>query len=764
MPILRIDARSVLLEQVIVVTPCCLLEQMDGLRIVQVFFLVAPFLVPAHTAQTLVHAQIIRVKCTLVHGHAALCDIIQINTAHTADSIREVFVHNAFADAQCLENLRTLVGLDGGNTHFRCDLDDTRNQCVNIRLACLGVILIHQATVNHIIQGIQCQIRIDCACAKAQQRCEMMHLARLCGLDDKRNCSVLSGAYQIGLQGSHCKQRRDRQMIVVYATVCQNQNRCTLGVCLFCLLIQVFDGIVQGNVLGIQHGDICSFQSVNIHATNLHQIQVRQNRVVDFQYPAVPLILFQDVAGNAQINRGIRDNRFSDGVDRRIGYLCEHLLEVVEQRRILFGHRRDRCICTHCRSRLAAVQCHRHHHVIQRFISIAKRTLQPEQFLAAVAERALVRHFQFAEAEQVVIQPLAVGLTLCIVIFQALIVDQLALDGIYQQHLARMETLFLYDLFCRDIVQCADLRGQDQTSVIGHIVPGRTQTVSVQDSAHDITIGEDDGCRTVPGFHHSCIVLIERTLFPAHSRDVLPRFRNGHHYCQRQIHAGHGHEFQCVVQTGRVRATHIQHGENILHAVIQCLAVENVLTAQHLIHVTGNGVDLTVVYHHTVRVRTLPAGVGVGAETGVDNTDCRMIIRAVQIVVEQTELFYQEHTFIYNGTAGAGHHIGLAVPLFEYHPCNVQLPVKFQTLCTVLRLFDECLHDVRHTVQCLCTQNIRIYWHFTPAQKFQVFLFQHLFKGLHCLFILFLGLRKEEHCNTIFPLVADGDACLFGYL
>lgn len=89
-------------------------------------------------------------------------------------------------------------------------------------------------------------------------------------------------------------------MIVVYATVCQNQNRCTLGVCLFCLLIQVFDGIVQGNVLGIQHGDICSFQSVNIHATNLHQIQVRQNRVVDFQYPAVPLILFQDVAGNAR--------------------------------------------------------------------------------------------------------------------------------------------------------------------------------------------------------------------------------------------------------------------------------------------------------------------------------------------------------------------------------------------------------------------------------------------------------------------------------
>ena len=138
-----------------------------------------------------------------------------------------------------------------------------------------------------------------------------------------------------------------------------------------------------------------------------------------------------------------------------------------------------------------------------------------------------------------------------------------------------------------------------------------------------------------------------------------------------------------------------------------------------------------------------------------------MIIRTIQVVVEQTQLLDQKHTFIYNGTAGAGYHIGFAVPLFEYHAGDVQLPVEFQTLFTVVRLLDERLHDVRHAVQSLGAQNVRIYRYFTPAQKFQMFLFQHFLKSLHCLFVFFLGLREEEHGDTIFPFAADLDSSFF---
>ena len=239
---------------------------------------------------------------------------------------------------------------------------------------------------------------------------------------------------------------------------------------------------------------------------------------------------------------------------------------------------------------------------------------------------------------------------------------------------------------------------------------------------------------------------------------MLPRLRNQHHDCQRQIHTGHGHKFQRIVQTGRVRTADIQHGENILHTGIQCLAVQDVFPAQHLVYVTSNGIDLTIVYHHAVRMRTLPAGVGIGTETGVHNTDCRMIIRTVQVMVEQAQLIYQEHALVYNGTAGTGNHIGFAVPLLKYHPCDIQLPVKFQTLLTVIRFFNKCLHNVRHAVQRFGTQHIRIYRHFTPAQEFQMFFLQHVLKGLHGLFIFFLSLREEEHGNSVFPLFTDGNS------
>ena len=104
------------------------------------------------------------------------------------------------------------------------------------------------------------------------------------------------------------------------------------------------------------------------------------------------------------------------------------------------------------------------------------------------------------------------------------------------------------------------------------------------------------------------------------------------------------------------------------------------------------------------------------------------------------------------------------VTLFKYHSGNVQLPVELQTLCAILRLFDECLHNVRHAVQRLGTQNIRIYRHFAPAQELQLFLFQNILEGLHCLLVFFLSLREKEHADAIFPLSADLDAGFFRHL
>ena len=120
-------------------------------------------------------------------------------------------------------------------------------------------------------------------------------------------------------------------------------------------------------------------------------------------------------------------------------------------------------------------------------------------------------------------------------------------------------------------------------------------------------------------------------------------------------------------------------------------------------------------YDETVRMSSLPAWVCVGTESGMDSSDSRFIVFVLKICEEGTELSYQEHTFIYNGTAGHGYHVSIVVALLENSPGNIQLPVKVQSLFYIFRFFNKSLHDMRHTLFCLMSQNIRIYRNLTEA-------------------------------------------------
>ena len=61
----------------------------------------------------------------------------------------------------------------------------------------------------------------------------------------------------------------------------------------------------------------------------------------------------------------------------------------------------------------------------------------------------------------------------------------------------------------------------------------------------------------------------------------------------------------------------------------QMLGFHVLFARQHLIGIAADGVDLTVVYHQAVRMRTLPAWVGVGGETGVYHGDSGFVILAL---------------------------------------------------------------------------------------------------------------------------------------
>ena len=178
-------------------------------------------------------------------------------------------------------------------------------------------------------------------------------------------------------------------------------------------------------------------------------------------------------------------------------------------------------------------------------------------------------------------------------------------------------------------------------------------------------------------------------------------------------------------------------------------------SCKHLISISTDGIDLTIVYHKAVRMCSLPARIGVCTESGMYHGDRRFIIRALQICKKCAELSYKKHTFIYDRTAAHRHNISIIITLFKLAACNIQHSVKRQPFFYFFRLFDKCLHDVWHTFSCFMTENLRNYRHGSPSEKFQSFFFHNDLKHLFRLCTFDLMLWEKELGNSVFSLVTD---------
>ena len=218
----------------------------------------------------------------------------------------------------------------------------------------------------------------------------------------------------------------------------------------------------------------------------------------------------------------------------------------MEQRVIRLAQHGQRGIHTHGRDGFAAVLCHRQNALLHFIIGVAKSLLHPLALFVGVFRNAIIRDMDTLQFGQIIVQPLTIRLSGSIFFLDLLIIDDSALYGIDQEHLAGTKSFFYFDL--RGINgKDAYLGGQDQGIIIRDHVTGRTQTVSVQHGSHDISVGEQDRCGTVPRLHHGSVILVEISLGLGHCFVVRPGLRDGDHDCQRQLHAAHYQEFQCVV-------------------------------------------------------------------------------------------------------------------------------------------------------------------------------------------------------------------------
>ena len=159
--IFPIQRMGVLFKCLIVAGSCGLLQQVDGNRVIQMFLLSGTHLVAAHTVQGQIHIQSQRIKRCRMQGIYIIGNIVQCDTSHTADGVCKIFINNFLADADGLKDLGTLVGLDGGNTHLRSNLDDSVKDCGVVIIHCCVVILIHHTGLDQVFDGLMSQIWVD---------------------------------------------------------------------------------------------------------------------------------------------------------------------------------------------------------------------------------------------------------------------------------------------------------------------------------------------------------------------------------------------------------------------------------------------------------------------------------------------------------------------------------------------------------------------------------------------------------------------------
>ncbi len=221
---------------------------------------------------------------------------------------------------------------------------------------------------------------------------------------------------------------------------------------------------------------------------------------------------------------------------------------------------------------------------------------------------------------EVGIQPFPIRFFARISILDLIIINDTAFYRIHKEHLARTKSFLFHDL-CRINRQNPDLGRKNQLIVICNKISGRTQTVTVKYRTHHITVRKQDRSRSVPWLHHCCIIMIEVLLFLGHGFIVCPRLRNGDHDCQGQIHATHDKEFQCIVKHCGIGTGCIDHRQDLMQFAMQMLGFHIFLTGKHLICITADRVDLTVVHDEPVWMCSFPARICICGETGMYDRD-----------------------------------------------------------------------------------------------------------------------------------------------
>ena len=99
------------------------------------------------------------------------------------------------------------------------------------------------------------------------------------------------------------------------------------------------------------------------------------------------------------------------------------------------------------------------------------------------------------------------------------------------------------------------------------------------------------------------------------------------------------------------------------------------------------------------------------------NSNGRLVIVILQVIVEFAQLHHEEHSLVDNGPRGKGADVGVLRALLELAAHHIESAVEFHSLLHILGLLDEALHDTWHGILGKVAQDFRVHRNISPAQE-----------------------------------------------
>ena len=506
----------------------------------------------------------------------------------------------------------------------------------------------------------------------AGQQREVMHLARRAGLHHQAGAGAQASGDQVlvdragGQQRGNCAVRGVERAIrhdqdVVAATHRVHRLRAQRRQTRFHALVAPGQ-----RVAGIELETAELAARIACDRADLGHVLEVEHRLADFEaHRGIDVVDVEQVRLRADEAHQRHHHLLADRIDRRVGHLREQLFEVVVQRLVLARQHRQRSIVTHRAGGFLAVGRHRRQKHLDVFLRVAEGLLAVEQ--RNVGTRARGGDFlarQLIELDADALDPLLVRVALGELLLELAVVDDAALLGVDQEHLAGLQPPLLDDAALGDR-QHADLGGHHHEIIVGDDVARRPQAVAVERGADAHAVGEGDRRRTVPRLHHRRVILVERATVLVHQRVLLPRLGDHHHHCMRQRVAGHRQEFEAVVEAGGVGLAVVDQWPQLGQVILQHRRGHHALACAHPVEVALDGIDLAVVRDHPVRVRQFPRREGIGREALVHQRDRRHGARVAQVGVVAAHLVGQQQSLVDHGAGGHRRHEVLATVLQE---------------------------------------------------------------------------------------------------